>query len=332
MLVFMLQYLEVINQKKSSLRFGLSCDDKYDLICTGETLNDCSCLQFYDGECVRYSTAELICNGYGGYLPIVNSKLKNKFVFVYPNQFKYGAWIGLKKNDTGFFWADGSELTDNEQNWNPPSNSSTGDGNCVHYVGDEELEYVAVDFAWKDSPCDENRPLVCEKKPISTTTTDSQPEKTTTETTPIVSQSETTATVSQSGTTVTEQPGVCPQGYDESCFNTICYCYGVKKNTPMYWGNAVATCRSEGADLVSIHSDDENKYVSGILDGANAWIGCLYSSTNWVDGSDLSYKNWRTTYNDHTAGYMNNAAYNGKWLTVSNFETQLYFVCKKLKE
>ncbi|KAK2705522.1 hypothetical protein QYM36_015795 [Artemia franciscana] len=308
--------------KKLVSRLGLACEDGWDLVCTGETINDCSCLKFYD-ECVRYSTAELIC---GKNLPVIHSELKNKLLFVYPDYFYLGAWIGLKFNGTEFIWVDGSELS--VEYWNLPLNSPTGDGDCVHFVGDKELSYNGQDFKWKDGSCNEYRPLVCEMRPtrIATTITDSK-----TEETPEVSQTEMT-TIEPPETTTTEQSGACPPGYTEKCFDSSCFCYGVKK-TLTYWGNAVAVCKSEGADLVSIHSEKENSFINMILEGKNAWIGCLYSSTIWVDGTNFNnYTNWFSTYEAHTLGWMNNDMEHGTWMGLYNHALMFYYVCKKVKE
>ncbi|XP_065583322.1 macrophage mannose receptor 1-like isoform X2 [Artemia franciscana] len=329
--------LWIEDQKTSASGFGLSCEAEWDLLCTGETVNDCSCLRYYKSESpVRYSTAELICSSLGGTLPIIHSDLKNKITFVYPDSFREGAWIGLSLKDGNLKWADGSQLT--FENWNTVNNTQTGDGECVNYVGDGEPNYNPDigDFKWELGNCRSERNLICEKRPNTTSATTIGSQSATTigseSATTIVSQSEITPT---EGETTTEevQPDSCPTDYSEECFGT-CYCYKVKKDTPLYWGDAVAACKTEGADLVSIHSIDENQYIRNILlNQTNSWIGSLYGSTNWVDGTILNYKNWRgTQYDDYTAGYMNNAAYNGQWLTVSNFNTKLYFVCKKLKE
>ncbi|KAK2720723.1 hypothetical protein QYM36_004570 [Artemia franciscana] len=282
---------------------GFACEDEWDLLCSSE--NDCSCLQYIEDR-ATYSLAERVCKGSGAKLPIIHSELKNKFLFVYPDDFSVGAWIGLQKNDNGqFIWANGNPLTWMDfQNWE--GGKPVDNGDCVHFVGDSDKPLSPnEDFKWRNSKCSQYRPILCEKEPVR-----------------------------DSSTHLTTMSLTCPQEYKEKCFqDNSCYCYAVKKDTPTYWGDAIAVCRSEDADMVSIHSDDENEYIreiAGMLDFA--WIGSLYSSTKWIDGTKMSgYTNWHETYDDHTLGYIN-LAYGGKWMTVSDFGIKLPFVCKKPKE
>ena len=85
--------------------------------------------------------------------------------------------------------------------------------------------------------------------------------------------------------------------------------YAVTKET-MNWDDARAMAQAQGGDLVTIHSAAENELVAELLDGETAWLGAsddgdripgafetVASSSEdgwrWVDGSELSYENWR---------------------------------------
>ena len=86
--------------------------------------------------------------------------------------------------------------------------------------------------------------------------------------------------------------------------------YAVTKET-MTWDDARAMAQAQGGDLVTIHSEEENDLVAGLLDGKSAWLGASddgdripgafethYTDNEdgwrWVDGSELSYDNWNS--------------------------------------
>ncbi|KAK2711718.1 hypothetical protein QYM36_012735 [Artemia franciscana] len=164
------------------------------------------------------------------------------------NDLRRGAWIGLRRINNISKWVDESDFDYTSWNDGAPTNGANS-SDCVHYMGYEDEGYT-VPFKWRDSPCTELPPILCEM-PLSIPTTTVPP-------------------------TTTLQPDPCPQNYTEKCFqNNVCYCYSVKSS--MYWGDGVAACRSEGADMVSIHSSEENNFIREIIP-SRAWIGCLYNS------------------------------------------------------
>ena len=86
--------------------------------------------------------------------------------------------------------------------------------------------------------------------------------------------------------------------------------YAVTKET-MNWDDARAMAQEQGGDLVTIHSEEENDLVAGLLDGETAWLGgsddgdripgafeTHYTDSEdgwrWVDGSEFSYENWNS--------------------------------------
>ncbi|XP_065558815.1 macrophage mannose receptor 1-like [Artemia franciscana] len=280
------------DQKHSDSKNRAYCADGWSLVCSNE--NDCSCFQYVDGY-VRYEIAEQICNGFGGNLPSIHSEENNKFLYVFPNDLRRGAWIGLRRINNTFKWVDESDLDYTSWNDDAPTNGANS-SDCVHYMGYEDEGYT-VPFKWRDSPCTELRPILCEM-PLSIPTTTVPP-------------------------TTTLQPDPCPQNYTEKCFqNNACYCYSVKSS--MYWGDGVAACRSEGADMVSIHSSEENNFIREIIP-STAWIGCLYSSIYWVDGTYMNYENWYSSYNSYSLGYIDSSGY---WQASSSTSSSLIVVCK----
>lgn len=132
----------------------------------------------------------------------------------------------------------------------------------------------------------------------------------------------------------------CQTGWqkkDESCY--------IASPTNSDYGGARKWCTDQGADLVTIHSPEENEFVLGLCGpSSSCWLGLEeVKSTGdkktsqpeqqwtWVDGSDLSeYSNWKMwggpfdepnnwggspmTY-DERYGFMNLAhnGFKGKW-------------------
>ncbi|XP_076033572.1 macrophage mannose receptor 1-like isoform X5 [Oratosquilla oratoria] len=87
----------------------------------------------------------------------------------------------------------------------------------------------------------------------------------------------------------------CPEGWILE--KNKCY---YASNYPDTWSGAQKRCRemNSQADLASIHSDDENKFLKDMLDPGTpaTWIGLLYQyekgTWKWSDGTDSSYLHW----------------------------------------
>ncbi|XP_078137197.1 killer cell lectin-like receptor subfamily B member 1B allele A [Sander vitreus] len=82
-----------------------------------------------------------------------------------------------------------------------------------------------------------------------------------------------------------------------------CSCY--YKSTEMKtWTESKTDCQNRGADLVIIHSKDENDFVSELNKREGSWIGLQSVTTKdwkeewkWMDESTLSYMSWQTDVN-----------------------------------
>ncbi|XP_026225559.1 ladderlectin [Anabas testudineus] len=88
----------------------------------------------------------------------------------------------------------------------------------------------------------------------------------------------------------------CPDGW--SHFGNKCYIF---IDTPKRWIDAEVYCRFDGASLASIHSEQENHFISLLTRGEShnfpqTWLGGFDSIQPgfwmWSDGSEFSYKNW----------------------------------------
>ena len=103
------------------------------------------------------------------------------------------------------------------------------------------------------------------------------------------------------------------------------------------YGDAKAQCESDGSFLAIPRSEAENEFFASLIPNENFWIGIndieQEGSFVGVDGSEISYTNWRSgqpnggTNKNGVAisSYTGEADY-GRWYTerVSN---QLKFIC-----
>ncbi|XP_034470938.1 galactose-specific lectin nattectin-like [Hippoglossus hippoglossus] len=128
----------------------------------------------------------------------------------------------------------------------------------------------------------------------------------------------------------------CPSGwsnYAERCFSFI--------DSPKMWAEAEIYCQFDGANLASIHSYEENRFVMSLTRGdthdfPETWIGgvapVLPGHWLWTDGSKFNYENW---FNHHDINNPNetclkmNYGYDFKWFT-NSCSASYPFVCSKL--
>ena len=63
------------------------------------------------------------------------------------------------------------------------------------------------------------------------------------------------------------------------------------------WQGANDYCVHNGGHLVSIHSDDENNFVSSLLPDSRFWIGLIKAmkggQRHWTDNSNHDYDHWK---------------------------------------
>ncbi|XP_010864251.1 ladderlectin-like [Esox lucius] len=98
------------------------------------------------------------------------------------------------------------------------------------------------------------------------------------------------------GTKEGSQNKPCRQGwvkFQSRCFQFI--------RTPRTWMEAESHCLTLGANLVSVHSPEESRFLLQLTDGSPAWIGgsdavqahfVKNRQWFWSDGSTFGYQNW----------------------------------------
>ncbi|XP_061172826.1 macrophage mannose receptor 1-like isoform X2 [Saccostrea echinata] len=112
---------------------------------------------------------------------------------------------------------------------------------------------------------------------------------------------------------------------NHSCFNVT----EVQSN----FHEAQRICREKGAELASIHSEDENSFISDIS-SKDLWIGLVLSSNAqfaWTDGTPLDFTFWAK---DEPNNYLDMEACShlklgGVWNDNNCGNTLAGFVCKK---
>ncbi|XP_075962469.1 galactose-specific lectin nattectin-like [Anarhichas minor] len=92
-------------------------------------------------------------------------------------------------------------------------------------------------------------------------------------------------------------------------FNNRCYKYVA---TDMTWADAEFYCVSEGANLVSIHSLEEQNFVKSLIKNFDpvegvTWYGLsdIHKEGTWMwsDGSAVNFVYWSNGQPDHIKGY-----------------------------
>uniref|UniRef100_A0A914CMR1 C-type lectin domain-containing protein n=1 Tax=Acrobeloides nanus TaxID=290746 RepID=A0A914CMR1_9BILA len=101
--------------------------------------------------------------------------------------------------------------------------------------------------------------------------------------------------------TTTPWPGLCPTGWEY--FNLTQKCYLVLNESVFYarlFNETRDLCRNNfGGDLVSIHSKEENEWITNLLykqELGLIWIGLYDPHVNgnwqWTDGTPVDYRSW----------------------------------------
>ncbi|XP_062373032.1 L-selectin-like isoform X2 [Sardina pilchardus] len=121
----------------------------------------------------------------------------------------------------------------------------------------------------------------------------------------------------------------------DTVFSYISFvCYGVNdtyvlNTTKLTWNDAQASCRANYIDLPSIRNSTENQKVRDAANGNRVYIG-LYRTRLWSDGSDSSFRNWKSGQPDNANfdQYCTAVSFSdsGQW-TDENCSTTRPFFC-----
>uniref|UniRef100_A0A1I8HVV4 C-type lectin domain-containing protein n=1 Tax=Macrostomum lignano TaxID=282301 RepID=A0A1I8HVV4_9PLAT len=214
---------------------------------------------------LSWSEARAQCKLLAGDLASINSEEANAKLRETVRGF-YAFWIGLNRRDSnqGFVWADGKAVS--YFNWRggeEPENIGNNQ-NCA-VINPNDLK-------WTLQGCSVATNWLCETpKGIYPNGTTPEP------------------------TTPPDAPD-CGDGW--KYFNESCYLISSQLLT---WHQSLKTCREHGGDLVSIHSFEENDFLTGLISklhitSAAYWIGLNELGQNegyrWSDGSGVNLLHW----------------------------------------
>uniref|UniRef100_W5MMB5 C-type lectin domain-containing protein n=1 Tax=Lepisosteus oculatus TaxID=7918 RepID=W5MMB5_LEPOC len=84
----------------------------------------------------------------------------------------------------------------------------------------------------------------------------------------------------------------CPEGWKQ--FKSKCYYFSTDL---LNWTDSRAACRKQGADLLTIRTQEEQEFIWNRLDKRNYWIGLTDAAAEgiwlWVDGTHPNPSFWR---------------------------------------
>ncbi|XP_061179353.1 macrophage mannose receptor 1-like [Saccostrea echinata] len=254
---------------------------------------------------MSFNQARDYCRGYGGDLASVHSAGENSFIQTLTQSGSVNSWIGLNDRDieSGHKWTDGSATDYTQWNRGEPNNFADTE-DCV--------ELTRGSGGWNDVNCFFSKPLVCKvAKGVQLSTTAALP------------------TASSSG--------ACGTGW--VLYNQFCY-YTGNGSTLLTWFDARSTCNQMGAELASIHSQDEDNMLVGQYTRTKRtvdyWIGLNDIEYNskyvWTDGSLLDFVSWSPHEPNDYGGGENCVTMpywtGGKW-NDDNCNMKKNFICKR---
>jgi len=146
--------------------------------------------------------------------------------------------------------------------------------------GDCVVADISDDFKWKDIQCAERHSVLCKADAI-----------------------------------IGEEDPSCGEG--ETAFDN--WCYWVDASYSYNFTEAQDECRARGLQLASIHSQQEQNFIAGLISGHYAWIGltdvAVEGEFRWSDGTPLDFQYWNPgqpnggTLSDCVFTYLSDAAW-----------------------
>ncbi|XP_065814007.1 macrophage mannose receptor 1-like [Labrus bergylta] len=101
----------------------------------------------------------------------------------------------------------------------------------------------------------------------------------------------------------------CTNKFHAVCFDVICLFSCLEKGPQQYiltpqkmnWRVAQEHCRRQHTDLASVRNKEENHALQEVVGDQKVWTGLFRDPWEWSDGSDSSFRYWKTDmqiYND----------------------------------
>ncbi|XP_056147018.1 macrophage mannose receptor 1 [Lampris incognitus] len=214
-----------------------------------------------------WSDAKAFCKGQGGFLLHIGDIYEQSHFTVMLSGKTGFWWIGLRaRGGAGggidYIWDNGDPLTFTHWDRGQPDN---GDATCV------AMSTATVGGFWDDKSCLEQSSFICEKH---------RPD------------------ISPPPKPPTPPGHGCADGWGGLPYFRNCYklFHNVDYHQKKSWGAAREDCLSRGADLVSIHSQEEEAFLALYSNASSKWIGLKNNPTeggySWSDNTPLAHTNW----------------------------------------
>ncbi|XP_059149107.1 macrophage mannose receptor 1-like [Physella acuta] len=293
------------------------CLDKYAYICesnkgemlpteapniqgcpNGYTRFRSSCYRFY-AFTFNWTDAEGYCVAEGGHLVSLDSVAEQAFIEILTQKIDaVQMWVGLRFTFTTQGFAWSDGWPVAFTNWGQGQPALTGMDSCASHT---------IDGQWQDVPCVMQLNFVCEQSLV--------PPPTPKPTIPVTL-------------------AACP---DRNWQLNGAYCYYFEKRLPKTWPGANYACRMLGAVLLTIHTDDEARYLTGLVTSSHldSWIGLNRGEGHgfaWADSSPLEYLFWDMNEPSDPEAAMHQdcvkmSRQNGMWSDTNCFDNNAY-ICK----
>ncbi|XP_078493515.1 uncharacterized protein LOC100176392 isoform X1 [Ciona intestinalis] len=212
------------------------------------------------------------------HLASIHDDLENSFM---SGNLRGQSWIGMndKVSESNWVWTDGSPS--NFFNWKTDQPSQ--DGDCMRMIGTDDYGSWG---AWNDIDCTQLHLPICE-----------------------TSADHITPGQNPGFTTAIPADDTCGDGYLHN--PSTHKCYKIVSDHLRQWADARLHCQSEGGDLVSINSPEEQGFIEFHIAFLNVWavwtggldsyngpdffpdvIDAFDGGWRWSDGSPFNFVNW----------------------------------------
>nr|XP_055049385.1 C-type mannose receptor 2-like [Misgurnus anguillicaudatus] len=135
------------------------------------------------------------------------------------------------------------------------------------------------------------------------------------------------------------------QWNDEVCSNSQTFvCHEDKLvliNESLSWSDALSYCRQHHVDLVSVDSEEIQRWVSGLVKQASTpevWLGlrhsCALGVWFWMNGQMVCYQNWVNSTVDKSCDTVRSGAVQSedqRWISLPQTELR-NFICTRYEE
>jgi len=198
---------------------------------------------------------------------------------------------------------------------------------------------AARNFEWKDVRCSDMYPVLC-KTPATVVQEATPPAPATTPSSTLPASS---APPTAPPPSPTPSPVLTSCKESEHLFNGSCFWfYPLSMYSSTHnWTEAQGVCRMKDMNLASVHSEEENQFIHGILEGyrgRSLWIGFTDVDKEgvftWMDKTPVDYTNWREDEpeRDNRADNQdctNFDSYTGKWFDYDCSKEGFRVVCRR---